>query len=206
MSIYTNRSLRVGLITGWLFLIGFGFQKLLAYSNTAGPMALATTAWPANSTLKRIPGFATLVVFAHPECSCSRSTLGELERLIPFTKGKIKNIIVFVKPKGLAEDWSAADLWKKSESIPEAQTLLDEGGTEAEKFGGKTSGQVFLYDPNGGLVFEGGITPGRSHMGDSNGRTAILSYANFGKTEITRTPVFGCRLTDPVRALGGVNP
>ena len=132
-----GRAAQALLFSAWILLAGFGFKQLLVYSNTAGLPATPTREWPSNSSVHRDPAFASLVIFAHPHCPCSTATLGELERLIPHTKGKIKNFVVFVKPAGLSDDWAKEDLWKKSESIPEVLTLLDVGGYEAAKFGAK---------------------------------------------------------------------
>ncbi|MGE3262323.1 MAG: hypothetical protein AB7K68_11135 [Bacteriovoracia bacterium] len=185
----------------WLAILTGGFWHLLIYANTEGVAARSTPDWPATSNLKRGTGQASLVVFAHPQCPCSAATLGELERLLPKTRNKIENFVVFVKPSGVSDDWAKEKLWQKSESIPGVHTHLDEGGKEATLFGAKTSGQVFLFDEKGKLVFSGGITPGRGHMGDNNGRSAVLAFAENKPNEIRKTPVYGCSLFGPERTL-----
>ena len=39
----------------------------------------------------------------------------------------------------------------------------------------KTSGQVVVYDAKGALLFSGGITAARGHMGDNAGRDRITA-------------------------------
>ena len=96
----------------WLLLVGIGFSKLLIYSNTPGQAAISTLNWPTNSHVVRDSELATLLIFGHPKCPCSKASVGELERLMPHIVGKIKAFVVFVKPKGVLNDWAMEDLWK----------------------------------------------------------------------------------------------
>ncbi|MGE0528432.1 MAG: RedB protein [Bdellovibrionales bacterium] len=188
------------LLFAWISLIGTGYWSLFLYSNTAGSPAAAQTNWPGESVLKPQPGLATLVVFAHPHCPCSKATVGELARLMPYVGNKAKIFVTFFKPKTRPLGWAQGSLWRDAAAIPGAEVTLDEDGTEAEKFGAKTSGQVFLYGADGKLVFQGGITPERGHMGDSDGRLAIISFLETGHVEKSSTPVFGCSIRNPERA------
>jgi hypothetical protein len=183
-------------ISVWIALVLAGFWRLLDYSGTPGEAARTQLRWPAASSLVR-SNSSTLVIFAHPHCPCSRATVGELERLMPHIHGKVAPRVVFFKPKDKSESWVKGALWKKAEAIPGVQTVLDEDGLEASRFGARTSGQTFLYDARGKLVFHGGITPERGHMGDSDGREAILQFAAIGETRISSTPAFGCSLEKP---------
>jgi hypothetical protein len=191
-------------LAAWGVLLGGGFWRLLGYANTPGESAQASVRWPVVTSLTRDLAQPTLVVFAHPHCPCSEATVGELERLMPKLFGKVKSLVVFYQPKSKSEAWVTEALWKKAQAIPGVQTVLDQDGVEAKRFGAKTSGQVFLYDSNGGLVFQGGITPQRGHMGDSDGRLAILSLVETGTTKISAAPVFGCALRNPERAIAEV--
>jgi len=187
----------------WISLLGGGFWQLFVYSNTPGAQAQASHQWPGDSGLSRNPASPTLVLFAHPHCPCSQASIGELERLMPHIKDKVKSYVVFFKPRTQSEAWVKEILWEKARSIPGVQVVLDEDGIEARRFDAQTSGQTLLYDENGTLAFRGGITPGRGHMGDNEGRSAILSFVETGKTGVSTTPVFGCSLRNPERALAG---
>ena len=187
----------------WVTLLGTGFWKLFVYSNTPGTSAAAHTHWPVSTLIERNPQLPTLLIFAHPHCPCSEATIGELERLLPHIDGKTKSIVVFFKPKNKSEKWAKEKLWKKAQAISNVQAILDEDGVEAIRFGARTSGQTFLYDKDGNLIFQGGITPERGHMGDSDGRAAILSFISTGDIKISSTPVFGCSIRGPERAPAG---
>jgi hypothetical protein len=191
---------QVLLLSVWVLLLGGGFWTLFVYSNTPGESAQAPQQYPADTRLDRDPNLPTLLIFGHPQCPCSKASVGELERLMPHLKGKVRTYVVFVKPKSQTENWAKEDLWKKAQSIPDVRTVLDEGGVEAGRFGAKTSGQTFLYDKIGNLVFRGGITASRGHMGDNLGRDSILAFIETGKTTIATTSVFGCSLVNPERA------
>ncbi len=191
---------QVLLLTVWAILLAGGFWKLFTYANTPGESAQTTRKWPVESLLPRGTSTSTLVIFAHPRCPCSEATVGELERLMPHIQGKVKSFVVFIKPKSKSLEWAREALWKKAQAIPGVQTLLDENGIEAARFGARTSGQTLLYDLKGNLVFRGGITPERGHMGDSEGRNAILQFIETGAITQSSTPVFGCSLRNPERA------
>jgi hypothetical protein len=187
----------------WGLLVAGGFWGLFIYANTPGVAAVAPPHWPSNSALSRDAKLPTLVLFAHPRCPCSEATIGELERLMPHIYGKFKTDVVFFQPSGKSDAWVKQDLWKKTQAIPGVDLVLDVGGAEASRFDAKTSGQTFLYDADGNLVFSGGLTPSRGHMGDSLGRDAILSFAERRRVAIQKTSVFGCSLRNPERAPAG---
>ena len=183
--------------------MGLGLGKLFLYSNTPGPSQKVSVEWPPTSGLKRAPTQPTLLLFLHPDCPCSKASLGELERLMPFLQNHAETFVVFSTSKGQSKNWEKEKLWKKAQSIPNVQVIADGGGEEAKHFGAETSGHAMLYDENGLLVFSGGITPERGHMGDSRGRTAVLSILEKRPAAVPLTPVFGCFLANPERALKG---
>lgn len=73
----------------------------------------------------------------------------------------------------------------------------DKGGIKAARFGAVVSGQSMLFDRDGQLLFNGGITIARGHTGESPGRVAIVSLVTTGKSARNAAPVFGCTLQDP---------
>lgn len=186
--------------------IGFGFTRIYNYANIPGKPAQALLQWPQGTTLSSFKDLATLVMFVHPHCPCSEASLGELEKLMPRILGKAKSYVVFYKPQNKTKEWVQDSLWKKAQSIPNVTALIDETGIEASQFDAKTSGQTFLYSSEGNLLFQGGITAQRGHMGDNDGQLAILSYFKLKNPkqnplrEIAQTPVFGCSLRNPERA------
>jgi hypothetical protein len=135
-----------------------------------------------------------LVMAVHPYCPCSRASLGELALLMTRLHGRISACVLFYKPQGFSEAWEKTDLWQSAAAIPGVAVLRDEGGLEAFRFGALTSGQTMVYDVSGSLLFSGGITSSRGHLGDNAGFEAIVSSVLHGREERASTPVFGCLL------------
>lgn len=183
----------------WGLVLCLGFWKLMTYSNTPGIPAIPRMKWPIESSFVRKAGIPLFMIFVHPHCPCSAATLGELERLLVYIKGKSEIKVIFFK-SDMKNDWMQSSLWQKAQSLPGVEVLADPNGIEARKFGAVTSGQTFLYDSIGNLIFRGGITPSRGHQGDSVGRDMVLSYFKTGIVQTVETPVFGCSLKNPERA------
>lgn len=203
-------SIKIALLTGlglWIGVITLGFGKLFIYSNTPGKPAKSLTYWPTGSTILRKKDLPTLVIFAHAQCPCTKATLGELERLMPKIIERSAIYIEFFFPKEFVTEKSKGALWQKAESIPGIKLHQDIDGQEARRFGAETSGQVFLYNSDGILVFQGGITASRGHMGDNAGSDAILKLIqtnskvdSASEAIISKTPVYGCSLKRPQRS------
>lgn len=178
----------------WLLLVAGTMTFLATYSNTPGAASAAPVRWPSESKIARDQGRPTLVLLAHPQCPCTRATLGELERLMAQTDGKLSAHIIFIRPRGFTEEWVESALWRKASAIPGVIVEADDGSVEARRFHVETSGKTLLYGDDGRLLFEGGITLSRGHSGDNPGRTAITALVNGGSANENRTPVFGCSL------------
>jgi hypothetical protein len=178
----------------WLSAIAVGLGALAWYDNAPAELANVPAAWPSESQLHLGEQGQTLVLFAHPRCPCTRSTLSELEKLVAHCQQKVTPWIVFFKPDGETDDWARTDLWNTASAIPGAHVMCDEGGREARLFQATTSGQTLLYDASGKLQFNGGITFARGHAGDNAGRTAIESYCAGDAPGYGATPIFGCSI------------
>lgn len=180
----------------WLCAVGVGLCMLWDYESSPGITATAPARWPANSQIQRASDRATLVMFAHPRCPCTRASIGELARLMTRCQGRVSAIVLFFRPEGFPLDWEKTDLWNSAELIPGVSVMRDEGGFQARSFNAATSGQVTLYDPAGQLVFSGGITISRGHSGDNNGVDQIVSLIVTGEADQKETMVFGCPILD----------
>jgi hypothetical protein len=101
------------------------------------------------------------------------------------------------KPAEFEADWEKTDVWTTSQRIAGVNVLCDEDGMEARRFGIKTSGHVLLYDSEGQLLYSGGITSARGHVGDNLGRNTIVSLLEGGTADCTDAVVFGCPFADP---------
>lgn len=178
----------------WLLVIGVGLERLWAFAQTPGPAATAPEAWPGSSPLARNNGLPTLVMFLHPQCSCSRASVGELALLMAHAQGRVTTHVLIYRPSDTEAGWEHTDLWTSAAAIPGVQVMSDEDAAEAAAFGVAVSGQTLLYDAAGRLVFSGGITDARGHSGDNAGRSTLVSLLNGRASTVTRTPVFGCFL------------
>ncbi|HYF36789.1 MAG TPA: hypothetical protein VD994_15950 [Prosthecobacter sp.] len=180
----------------WLIAVGAGTWVMLDYSEAAGVAAKAPAQWPKASSVVPAGDRPTLLMFVHPHCPCSRASLGELDRLIARGNGRFRTHVLFVRPEGVDEDWVNSALFEKAAALTDVKVAVDEGGREAALFNVVTSGQTLLYDRQGALLFEGGLTPARGHAGDSAGRAAVLGLLEQQLAGKYETPVFGCELCE----------
>jgi hypothetical protein len=178
----------------WLSVIVAGVGFLWNYESTPGVAASAPGRWPAGSRIVPAADRATLVMLAHPQCPCTRASIGELARLMTQAQGRVTAYVLFVKPPGFSDGWERTDLWASAAAIPGVTVVRDDDGVEAARFGAATSGQTVLYDAAGKLIFSGGITAARGHAGDNAGRTAAVSLLVNNESGQKETPVYGCPL------------
>jgi hypothetical protein len=181
----------------WLAAAAAGLWMVLAYANAPGLAAEAPVYWPADSRIARDTNGPTVVMLAHPQCTCTRASLDELAEVLARSGGTVKTYVVFIKPDGFPEGWEQSDLWQKAARLPGVTPLLDPQGVEADRFGAWTSGQTMLYDDKGRLLFSGGITGARGHAGNNEGRAGLLALLTRASAGKTRTSVFGCPLFAP---------
>ena len=182
------------MIAAWALAILLGARVLLTYSNTPGTPATPPADWPAQAPVEHAEGRASLVVFIHPQCPCSRATIGELDRILVSVHDRVHTTVFFYVPADSFEDWAHTDLWKSAAAIPTVRVLPDRDAAAARRFGARTSGQTLLYDSKRRLIFSGGITAARGHSGDNDGMDAIVSFLLGGRPRRRTTPVFGCAL------------
>ena len=195
-----SKVLRAGLIVAslvWVCGVGAGLYLLLRYENSPGEKIAAPTEWPDESRIPRRAGHATLVMLAHPHCPCTRASLWELAELMAHDQGKVDAYVILSHPAGMPDNWEKTDLWYSAAQIPGVKVLSDPEAAEARRFRAVTSGSTILYNAEGHLMFEGGITGGRGHAGDNAGQSALIALLNSGKAPVAETPVFGCPIFTP---------
>jgi hypothetical protein len=178
----------------WVAAVGFGMRTLLRYESTPGALADAGQRWPVGSTLRRTPGQPTLVVLAHPQCVCTRASLSELNVVMQRFHGRLTAYVLYVQPHGMPESWAQSDSWRSARDIPGVVVMVDRDGAEAKRFRGYTSGQTLVYDSDGRLLYNGGLTAARGHEGDNAGRRAIIALLNGSARGPLVHNVFGCLL------------
>jgi hypothetical protein len=165
-----------------------------AYDNGPGAAATPGPQWPVDTALARATDRPTLVLLAHPQCSCTRASLGELAETLARATELPRTYVVFLKPSSMPDGWEQSDLWHTAAALPGAIVIRDDDGLEAERFGAATSGQTMLYDAQGALLFSGGITGSRAHAGDNAGRSSVVALLNRAPAVTASTNVFGCSL------------
>lgn len=197
MSSATRQRIQIVVSLLWLSVVGLGTGMLWKYSNTPNPDPTPPAHWPATTAIPRANGQPTLVMFVHPQCACTSASVGELAALMAHCQGLVKAQVVFFRPTGSREDWTHSDLWKAAAIIPGVTVQADEDGREARLFHAETSGHTALYDPQGQLIFDGGITASRGHAGDNDGREAITALLHGKTPTLVQTPVYGCLILKP---------
>ena len=178
----------------WLVCASVGLYFVWAYDNSPGVAAQAPQAWPSRTALVRAADRPTLVLLAHPQCDCTRATLGELAEVLARTPAPPKTYVLFLRPTIFTEGWEQTALWRTARSLPNVTVLRDDDGAEARRFGAETSGQTLLYDERGTLAFSGGITGARGHAGDNGGRATLLALLSRSGGDRRGSNVFGCPL------------
>jgi hypothetical protein len=179
----------------WLGAVATGLWFVWSFDNASGVAANPPTRWPAESRLAHASDRPTLVLLAHPQCSCTVASLGELAEVLARVPAHPKTYVIFLKPAGFADEWVESDLWHRATRLPDVTVLQDDEGITARQFGAATSGQTFLYDAQGALLFSGGITGARAHAGDNTGRQSLVALLNHDRVAgRPSTNVFGCPL------------
>ena len=105
--------------------------------------------------------------------------------------------VLFVRPKGVADDWANTSLRRAAQAIPGVHVTLDGDGKEAKRFAAESSGYVVLYGRSGELLDSGGSTGSRGHAGQNSGEDAVIALVNGRSLPLTHSPVYGCDLFDP---------
>jgi hypothetical protein len=198
-----SKSIWSALLLCWLAIVVAGLYGLARYQSAAGSTAIVPAEWPGDTKLVRASGCDTLVLIAHPKCPCTRATLGDLARTMADCGGKLKTIVLFVRPSETPANWEKTDLWDSAATIPGVSVFVDVGGVEAQRFGAETSGQTILYSESGKLLFQGGITAVRGHEGDNAGEDSIVALVHENEPVAKQTPVFGCPLCNSTTANSG---
>jgi hypothetical protein len=191
------RTLWLALTFLWIGGIVGGMFMLAWHAASPGGSQPSPTAWPQGSQVKLSSQAATLVMFVHPHCPCTRASLEELQKLVARRAGLAACWVVFFQPENADEHWPDSDLRATVAAIPGVHVLTDVDGREAHRFGVLTSGHTLLYGADGKLLFSGGITAARGHAGDNDGRSSLESLLAGATTPVRQTAVFGCPILVP---------
>src|SRR5258708_15810355 len=131
----------------WLPAVAFGINVLWKYSTTPGQPGAPPLDWPPSAPIERVNGRATLVMFAHPQCECSKATLGELAIIMAHAPGRLEADVFFYLPASAAGTWARTDLWQSASAIPGVRGHEDREAAVAPSFGPFPSGPTLLSVP-----------------------------------------------------------
>lgn len=185
---------RFGVVLWLMLLLGSG-GFLWHYSTAPGAAGAPILAAPAG--LDASNRFR-LVMFLHPHCSCSRSSVRNLNQLMQTLPGSVSADVdvFFFRPDTLSTDWHQTPLWAAARRIPGAVCHVDPDGRRAAEFGIATSGHVLLFAPGGERVFSGGITSGRGHDGANPGSEAVSRLMRGQASTQNSFAVYGCAIRE----------
>ncbi len=170
-------------------LLGTGV--LIAYDFTPGHAAGINTA-PADIALD--PAMPTLVMVVHPGCTCTRASLAALETIARTHEGRLSIHVFASQPRGVRATSIAECRQAVEQTIPVASFEARPAADLNTDFQTDTSGTVFLFSPEGRVLFAGGITASRGHEGDNPGLQHLLESIATGQATAGH-PVFGCPLS-----------
>jgi hypothetical protein len=175
--------------------ISYGIGVVYSFESTPGALGHTPERWPKLSHITADAGRDSLVMLVHPQCSCTRASLDELQSIMTASRGTVSAWVLFAEPPGMDADLERSSTWAQALRIPNVSVRLDPNGTEAARFGALTSGHVVLYDRSGALLFSGGITAMRGHSGDNLGRQSVRNLLDGHlPRRVDRHPVYGCPL------------
>ncbi len=200
LSLGKHQRISVGIsVAAWLLCIGCGGYILLAYSARPTAMSSVPQSIPVDTKLEIKRGTQSLLVFLHPHCPCSKSTVEQLRRILSVTDSRVDCHVLFVNPVGTPSKWEEGCLFDEVITIPGISVYIDDDGCEATRFSAAASGEVLLYDKCQHLVFHGGITPSRGQVGENVGSKAIVELLRANNIPGRECPVFGCPLLNSIQ-------
>ena len=207
----TKSPFRAILVTTWTVLTFLCFLVVMPSIGKdpyhSGELALT---WPNSTKLTNVSNSGHLVVFVHPYCPCTRTTLRNLDELTDLIKIEVS--VVQLRNASLESLHTPIPSIARIVQENNWSLIPDYDGTQAYIFGVKTSGECLLYAPNGDLLFAGGITVSRGHQGDNEGLSTLkelvhqLASPPSGSVSSTKEhrssesykyaqfPTFGCPL------------
>jgi hypothetical protein len=109
--------------------------------------------------------------------------------------GAVEVFAIFVRPADAEPDWEKTEQWHSMAGLPGVMVIADDGRARSD-FGAATSGEAYLYAPDGRLVFHGGLTGSRGHIGDNAACQALAARIADPSLGFCATQVFGCPLAD----------
>ena len=194
---------------GWLVVAGgrMAHVRRPPGSPRCGPMTTPRdeapqrpSTWPSATILSSDRATRpTLVVLAHPQCSCTRASLGELAEALARADDQTQDLRPVPEARrvhrGLAPKRFVAHGREPARRHGRSRRRRQRGAPFR-----RIAHQVrrCCTTQPGDLLFSGGITGARAHRGDNDGRRAIVALLESrSRRPAPATNVFGCSLFAP---------
>jgi hypothetical protein len=186
-------SIRITFCALWMLAAGVGMAVFWNHESVPIKADATPEYWPQNSQIDLDSKRATLVMFTHPKCHCTRASMAELNKLMSRFPGRVAAHVVSIQTREVSDSQTQVEKDTSMKS-PDMSLYNDTEDGEAHLFGAKNSGFVAFYGPDGRLLFKGGITSARGNKGDNPGASAIVALLNGRNPPSTQAPVYGCSL------------
>lgn len=182
------------LATCWIAIGATGYWYAGNYQNRMGQTSSPEASWPSSQRLHPVPGISNLVIAIHAQCPCSQASVSELQLLLTKNTKPVKVHALVYQPQLISPEEKITPTVASLAKIPGIEIEFDRQGTEIRRFHGRVSGEVWLYGTKGDLLFQGGITASRGHVGRNKGSDLLLASLLSDQKANQPTPVFGCSL------------
>src|ERR1043166_9186030 len=105
----------------WLIAAAGGSWCLFKYESAPGSVARTPGQWPVATRIEASHDLPTLVMFAHPQCPCTRASIENLNRLLARGRDRVSATVLFFQPSNRPPEWARRSLWNSA--APKAGVL-----------------------------------------------------------------------------------
>jgi len=163
----------------WAGTVAVGFASLHLFDSTPG---LSLRVPPPR---QKATGLWRILVIGAAECPCTTSTIEAVDMA---ASAYPSDTTVEVRFVGTATPSDRA--YRAALGVPGVTVVTGLRAGSAETLGSMTSGQTFIFAPDGRLAFEGGVTQGR---GADLPRHAVSLYGMVRRSStVLHAAVYGC--------------
>lgn len=130
-----------------------------------------------------------IILFAHPECPCTLASIRELKNLA--VKYNFEPLVVFSELKNIENSLKVIgnELNDNKTIVKKLKitSIIDENNEIIKKHNFQTSGFTLLFDNYYNLIYTGGVTPYRGHIGESDLHKYLkkINIENYKKSDFT---------------------
>ena len=150
--------------------------------------AAASPTWPGTGVLQLAADRPTLLMFVHPECACSRASIGELQQLMTDCKNHVAVHLLFFKPtESTRTNGTIPAFWTDAKAIQARDVRIDPGGTVG---GGlrrpKQADRSWYATPKVGSSLVAASPMDSGHFGDNAGLDAAIAIVGSAPHRLRR--------------------